>query len=84
MQKTDIQNPIIRNLLSQVNANKISDARVKQLLGQTKDEELQARLDKLKKELIKIINDDDNNNNNNNINSGDSDDDDDDDNDDGG
>ena len=85
MQKTNIQNPIIRNLLSQINAKKISDARVKQLLGQTKDEELQARLDKLKKELIKIINDDDNNNNNNNINSGDSDDDDDDDdNDDGG
>ena len=85
MQKTNIQNPIIRNLLSQVNAKKINDARVKQLLGQTKDEELQARLDKLKKELIKIINDDDNNNNNNNINSGDSDDDDgDDDNDDGG
>ena len=39
----DIQNPIIGNLLSQVNANKISDAKVKQLLGQAKDEELQAR-----------------------------------------
>ena len=38
--KFDIQNPIIGNLLSHVNANKISDAKVKQLLGQAKDEEL--------------------------------------------
>ena len=44
-----IQNPIIRNLLSQVNADKISDAKEKQLLGQAKDEELQARLDRLRK-----------------------------------
>ena len=64
--KIDIQNPIIRNLLSQVNANKISDAKVKQLLGQAKDEELQARLDRLRKRIDKS--DDDNNNNNNNIN----------------
>ena len=47
--KIDIQNPIIGNLLSQVNANKISDAKVKQLLGQAKDEELQARLDRLRR-----------------------------------
>ena len=47
--KFDIQNPIIGNLLSQVNANKISDAKLKQLLGHAKDEELQARLDRLKK-----------------------------------
>ena len=73
--KIDIQNPIIRNLLSQVNANKISDAKVKQLLGQAKDEELQARLDRLRKRIDKS--DDDNNNNNiNKINFNDSDDDD--------
>ena len=29
--KFDIQNPVIGNLLSQVNANKMSDAKVKQL-----------------------------------------------------
>ena len=73
--KIDIQNPIIGNLLSQVNANKITDAKVKQLLGQGKDEELQARLDRLRKRIDKS-GDDDNNNNNNNINFDHSDDDD--------
>ena len=73
--KFDIQNPIIGNLLSQVNANKISDAKVKQLLDQAKNEELQPRLDRLRKRIDKS-NDDDNNNNNNNINFDDSDDDD--------
>ena len=73
--KFDIQNPIIGNLLSQVNANKITDAKVKQLLGQGKDEELQARLDRLRKRIDKS-GDDDNNNNNNNINFDHSDDDD--------
>ena len=53
--KIDIQNPIIGNLLSQVNANKISDAKVKQLLGQAKDEELQARLDRLRKRTDKAM-----------------------------
>ena len=66
--KSDIQNPIIGNLLSQVNANKISDAKVKQLLGQAKDEELQARLDGLRKRIDKSDNDDNNNDNNNNNN----------------
>ena len=74
VKNADIQNPIFGNLLSQVNANKISDAKVKQLLGQAKDEELQARLDRLRKR-IDGSNDDDNNNNNN-INFDDSDDDD--------
>ena len=72
--KVDIQNAIIGNLLSQVNANKIYDAKVKQLLGQAKDEELQARLDRLRKRIDKSDDDDNNNNNNNNINSDDSDD----------
>ena len=35
---------MIENVLIEVNANKISDARVKQLLGQAKDDEIQARL----------------------------------------
>ena len=38
-----IQNPVIGNLLSQVNANKITDAKVKQLLGTARNEELRAR-----------------------------------------
>ena len=75
--KCDIQNPIIGNLLSQVNANKISDAKVKQLLGQAKDEELQARLDRLRKRIDKSDDDNNNNNNINKINFDDSDDDDD-------
>ena len=70
--KSDIQNPIIGNLLSQVNANKISDAKVKQLLGQAKDEELQARLDRLRKIIDKSDDEDNNNNDNNNINFDDS------------
>ena len=75
--KCDIQNPIIGNLLSQVNANKISDAKVKQLLGQAKDEELQAILDRLRKRIDKSDDDNNNNNNINKINFDDSDDDDD-------
>ena len=38
-----IQNPVIGNLLSQVNANKITDAKVKQLLDTARNEELRAR-----------------------------------------
>ena len=64
--KFDIQNPITGNLLSQVNANRISDEKVKQLLDQAKNEELQARLDSLRKRTDKSDDDDDNNNNNNN------------------
>ena len=67
--KFDIQNPIIRNLLSQINANKTSDAKVKELLSQAKDEELQTMLDRLKKRIDKS-----DDNNNNNINFDDSDD----------
>ena len=58
--KSDIQNPIIGDLLSQVNANKIGDAKVKQFLGQAKDKELQARLDRLRKRIDKS-NDEDKN-----------------------
>ena len=58
---------MIENVLSEVNANKISDARVKQLLGQAKDDEIQARL-KMWRERI-----DKSHNNNNNTNFEDSD-----------
>ena len=69
--KIDLQNPVIGNLLSQVNANKITDA--KQLLGQAKDDEIQARLNRLRKRLDKR----DDNNNNRNFDNSDVDDDDD-------
>ena len=65
----DIQNPIIRNLLSQANGNKINGAKVKQVLGQAKNEELQARLDRLRKRIDKNDEDD-----NINFNDGDDDD----------
>ena len=51
--KFDIQNPIIGSLLKQVGANKISDAKIKQLFGDAKDEELRARLDRLRKRIDK-------------------------------
>ena len=51
--KIDIQNPIIGNLLSQVNANKISDAEVKQLLNLLK--KLPCILSKGLNVLAKII-----------------------------
>ena len=60
--KIGIQNPVIRNLLSQVNTNKLSDAKVKQHLGQAKDVEIQAKLNKLRK---RTDNSEDNNNNTN-------------------
>ena len=56
-----IQNPVTGNLLSQVNTNKITDAKVKQLLGEAKDEELRARSDR----LTKIIHNRNDNNDNN-------------------
>ena len=37
--KIDMQNPIIGNLLSQINANKISDAKLKQLFGKKVDDD---------------------------------------------
>ena len=40
--------------------NKISDAKVKQLLGQAKDDEIQTRLNRLRKKIDKS---DDNSNN---------------------
>ena len=70
--KIDIQNPVIGNLLSQVNTNKISDARVKQLLVQATDDEIQASLNRLRK----IIDKSDDNNNNTNSDDSDVDDDD--------
>ena len=73
--KFDIQNPIIGNLLSQVNANKISHEKVKQLLDQAKNEKLQARIDTLRKRTDRS-DDDDDDDDNNNINFNDSNDDD--------
>ena len=71
--KFDMQNPVTGNLLRQVDTNKTSDAKVKQLLGQAKDDEIQARLNRLRKRLDKR----EDNNNNRNFDNSDVDDDDD-------
>ena len=76
----DMQNPVTGNLLRQVDTNKTSDAKVKQLLGQAKDDEIQARLNRLRKRIDKS---DDNNNNNTNFDDSSVDDDNDDDDNDG-
>ena len=60
MQKNDIQNPILKNLLTQVNANQVRDKRVKELLGNIKDDEIQKRLDELRRDTNNNNDDDDN------------------------
>ena len=78
--KFGIQNPILGNLLTQVNANQVSAKRVKKFLVNVQDDEIQRRLDKLRRDTTT------NNNNNGdednidfNFNDGNDDDDDDDD-----
>ena len=82
--KFDIRNPVTGNFISQVDTNKTSDVKLKQLLDQAKDDEIQARLNRSRKRIDKI---DDNNNNTNfddsNVDDDNDDDDDDDDDDDG-
>ena len=56
----DIQNPISGHLLTQVNANQLSDKRVKELHGNIKDNEIQRRLDKLRGDTNNNNDDDDN------------------------
>ena len=60
MQKNDIQNPILKNLLTQVNENQVCDKRVKELLGNIKDDEIQRRLDELRRDTNNNNDDDDN------------------------
>ena len=79
--KFGIQNPILGNLLTQVNANQVSAKRVKKFLVNVQDDEIQRRLDKLRRDTTTT-----NNNNNGdednidfNFNDGNDDDDDDDD-----
>ena len=80
----NIQNLVTGNFITQVDTNKTSDAKVKQLLGQAKVDETQGTLNRLRKRIHKS---DDNNNNNTNFDDSnvddDNDDDDDDDDDDG-
>ena len=47
--KFDIQNPILRNVLTQVNANQVSNKRVKELLDNINDDQIQRRLDELRR-----------------------------------
>ena len=53
--KFDIQNPILRNLLTQVNANQVNNKRVKELLGNIKNDEIQRRLDELRSILLLLL-----------------------------
>ena len=59
--KFDIQNPILGNLFTQVNANQVSDKRVKELLGNIKNDEIQRRLNELRRDTTNNNNDDDDN-----------------------
>ena len=45
--KFGVQNPVIGNLLSQVNANQLTDKQVKNILGEGEDLKIRARLDPL-------------------------------------
>ena len=47
--KFDVQNPIIRNLLSQVNANQIGEKEVKELFSKAEDEKIRRKLDSLRR-----------------------------------
>ena len=47
--KFDVQNPIIGNLLSQVNANQIGEKEVKELFSKAEDEKICRRLDSLRR-----------------------------------
>ena len=46
--KFDVQNPVIGNLLSQVNANQLIDKQVKKILDEGEDLKIRARLDALR------------------------------------
>ena len=73
--KFDIQNPIIVELLSQVEANKLVDNILKQKLEDLKNREIASRLTGLRLPGGKNNNNSNNNNNNNNNNNDDDDDD---------
>ena len=47
--KFDVQNPIIGNLLSQVNANQIGEKEVKELFSKAEDEKIRRRFDALRR-----------------------------------
>ena len=46
--KFDVQNPIVGNLISQVNANQIAEKGVKELFGQAEDGKIRRRLEALR------------------------------------
>ena len=47
--KFDVQNPIIGNIISQVNANQIGEKGVKELFARAEDEKIRRRLEALKR-----------------------------------
>ena len=46
--KFDVQNPVIGNIISQVNANQIGEEGVKELFGRAEDEKIRRRLEALR------------------------------------
>ena len=59
--KFDVQNPVIGNIISQVNASQLTDNQVQKLLGEEEDQKIRARLDLLRRNNLR--NDNDSNNN---------------------
>ena len=59
--KFDVQNPVIGNIISQVNASQLTDNQVQKLLGEGEDQKIRARLDLLKRNNLRDDHDSDNN-----------------------
>ena len=47
--KFDVQNPVIGNIMSQVNANQLTDAQVKKLLSEGEEAKIRLRLGALRR-----------------------------------
>ena len=56
--KSDVQNPVVGNILSLVSANQLNDDQVKNLLGEGEDLKIRARLDALRNNKSDDENDD--------------------------
>ena len=59
--KFDVQNPVICNIISHVNASQLRDNQVQRLLGEIEDQKIEARLDLLRRNNLRDDNDSDNN-----------------------
>ena len=57
----DVQNSVICNIISQMNASQLTDNQVKKLLGEVEDQKIGARLNLLRRNNLRDDNDSDNN-----------------------